>query len=91
MLFNFALEYAIRKVHTNQNVLKLNGALQLLAYADGVTVLSGNMYENTKALLIASKDLYLKISVNETNVTSMTGKRNAEQSRNINEAIFLNM
>jgi hypothetical protein len=47
MLFNFVLEYAIRKVHANQMVLKLNGALRLFAHADGVTVLGENMYENT--------------------------------------------
>jgi hypothetical protein len=42
LLLNFALECAIRKVRENQVVLKLNGAHQLLAYADDVTQLGDN-------------------------------------------------
>jgi hypothetical protein len=41
--FNFALEYAIRKVKINQVGLKLSETYQLLAYANDVSLLGDNI------------------------------------------------
>jgi len=64
LLFNFALEYAIKRVQVNQDGLKLNGTHQLLGYADDVKILGGSVHtvnENAETLVVATKETGLEV------------------------------
>jgi len=79
-LFNFALEYAIRRVQVNQDGLKLNGTHQLLAYADDVNILGGSIHkvkENVEAFVVATKEIGLEVNADKTKYVIMSRDQNA--------------
>jgi hypothetical protein len=69
LLFNFALEYAIRNVQRKQIGLELNGTNQLSVYADYVNLLGDSVNtikDSTETLLEASRDVGLEINAEKT-------------------------
>ena len=75
LLFNFALEYAIRRVQVNQDGLKLNGTHQRLAYADDVNKLGGSIHtlkENAEALVAVTREIGLEVSADKTKYMIMS-------------------
>jgi len=75
LLFNFALEYAIRRVQVNQDGLKLNGT-----HHDDVNILGGSVHtvkKNTEALVAATKEIGLKVNAYKTKYMIVFRDQNA--------------
>src|SRR5215469_2244687 len=86
LLFNFALEYAIRRVQVNQDGLKLNGTHQLLAYDDDVSILGGSVdtvKKNAEALVVATKEIGLEVNAHKTKYKTMSRDQNAGRSHSM--------
>jgi len=86
MLFNFALEYNIRRVQVNRDGLKLNGTHQLLAYADDVNILGGSIHtvkESTENLVAATRKIGLEVSADKTKYMVMSRDQNAGRIQSV--------
>jgi hypothetical protein len=85
LLFNFALQYAIKRTQVNQEGLQLNGIHQLLFYAD-VHIIGGSVHtikKNAEALVAASKENGLEVNAYKTRYMVMSQDQDAGQSHSI--------
>ena len=85
-LLHFALGYAIRRVQENQDGLKLNGAHQLLVYADDVNIWSRSVHtvrKDIEALVVVSKEIGLEVNADKTKYMVIYPDQNARQSHKI--------
>jgi hypothetical protein len=72
LLFNVALEYAIRKVRENRVGLKLSGSHRMLVYAGDLDLLGDNINTITKS----TKDL-----IDALQKTNLEGSREREREK----------
>jgi hypothetical protein len=62
LIFNFALEYAIRRVHAIKDGFILNGTHQLPVCVDDVNIMGGSVHTlkgNAEILIVASKEIVI--------------------------------
>jgi hypothetical protein len=92
-VFNFALEYAIRKVQEDQVGLELNETHQLLVYIDVVSLQGDNIdiiKRNTQTLIDASKGFGLEVNTAKTKYMLLSRHQNAGKiNRNFENVAWL--
>ena len=84
LLFDFALEYVIRRV--NYDGLKLNDTHQLLFYNDDLNILCAStctIKGNTEASVYNSNEIGLELSDKKTKYMVMSRDQHAVQNHNI--------
>jgi len=83
LLFNFAIEYAIRSVQVNREGLKSNVTQQLLVYADDDNIPVGSIHtikESTESSVVASKVTGLEVKADNTKYMVTSWYQNAGQN-----------
>ena len=86
LLFNFAVEYGIRRVKVNQDGLKLNGTHQFLVYADDVNILEGRVHTvkgKAEALVVTGKETRRAVNAYKSKYIVKSRERNAGRSHSI--------
>jgi hypothetical protein len=85
LVFNFALEYTIRRVQINQVGMNLNCTHQLLVYAEYIYVLGGsvNTVKKEEALILASKKIGLEVNADKSKYMVMSGDQSVGRSHYI--------
>jgi hypothetical protein len=79
-VFNFALEYAIRRVQVKQNGLKLNTTHQNLVYNDDVNILEVSLHsmkDNAETLLVTRKENSLELNADKSKYMGLSRDQNA--------------
>jgi hypothetical protein len=75
--------YATRRVQVKQRGLKLNGAQQLLVYADDFNMLKKSVHtvkKNAESLLVVSKEIELEVNADNIKYTAMSSDQNTATS-----------
>ena len=67
LIFNLALEYAIRRVQVNQEGLELNGTYQFLVYADDGNTVGYSIHSEKKLV-----EFGLEVNADKTKYKNMS-------------------